>query len=284
MRKLKNFFVKTQSVKNGEKGLLTYLKYLENQNHPNHQKTQKIIQINGKMDSFFLKTINQVKKRQLKTFKNGKGGRPPSSFCQSFVFSFPTSFSKIEKSDYEKILKNIYKDLSEITKIPVKTLIENSFINIHENENKHINIVINKFLNEEKTVDFSKKNILNILKTSFNTAIFEVLGVSVDNYNINYPTRKNNIKNPYFYKKKEEYKKEIKEEIKEEIKLEEKLIKRYFNYLKRYKDRINQKDITKKEKNKNYMNNTIIKIKNLKIIENLKKETKKINENYLFPC
>lgn len=165
---IKNFFVKTQVIKNKKRGLSNYINYLKNLNHGNHKgKTERILRI---YDGDFLgKTIKNIKIKEDKTQQNKKGGSSFQSYRQSFCLSFPTDTPKNLLTDeiLTKIYKEVMKDIFKGMGIPLEDeYLKMVFGNVHFNNNIHINIVLPKVM-KDKTYDFSKKSLLNIIKKSF---------------------------------------------------------------------------------------------------------------------
>lgn len=165
---IKNFFVKTQVIKNKKIGLSNYINYLKNINHGNHrEKTERILEIYD--NDFLSKTIKNINIKERITQQNKKGGRSFQSYRQSFCLSFPTDTPKNLLTDetLTKIYKEVVKDIFKGMGIPLENeYLRMIFGNVHFNNNVHINIVLPKVM-KEKTYDFSKKSLLNIVKKSF---------------------------------------------------------------------------------------------------------------------
>lgn len=268
---VKNFFVRRERVKFKDKGLFNLLKYLEDDKHKNHSsKTEEITQIFNSRDKFYLNTINRVKKREFDTKMNRKRGRELGSYRFSYCFSFPKGL-KVSKEENEKIIRILLKDFRKTLKIKPDELLQNSFINLHKNQNEHINLVVNKVINNE-VIDLSKKKYLIVLKKSFDYRCLNVLNLDKNNYKPQQPPRRIKIKQNVLYNLTEVLKNEIKEEY--EIKKIEtdKLIKRFFTYLNRYETHNKNKSIKEREKIKILINNTINKIEIKEIKEEMIKE------------
>lgn len=165
---IKNFFVKTQVIKNKNRGLSNYINYLKNLNHGNHrEKTERILEIYD--NNFLDKTLKSIKEKEDITRQNKKGGSSFQSYRQSFCLSFPTDTPKNLLTDetLTKIYKEVVKDIFKGMGIPLENeYLRMIFGNVHFNNNIHINIVLPKVM-KEKTYDFSKKSLLNIVKKSF---------------------------------------------------------------------------------------------------------------------
>lgn len=273
---IKNFFVRTETVKGKSDGLIKYLNYLEDETHPNHKnKTEEIISIHKSRKSFCIETIEKVKSKEYETKKRRKGGSSIQSYRQSFVYSFPKGV-KPTKNQRKEVISILLLDLCKNLELSREKLLENCFINIHRNENYHINIVVNKVI-DGKVLDMTKKKLLNSQKDSFNLRHLKVMNIDKDKYTHNYESPK--VKTSRWLEK---LKLELKEEIKEDYKTQEtyvkKILKRYFTYLNRYNSFKEQKDIVKIEQHKRYINKAI----NDMTIEPIKKEMIK-NLDYDYP-
>jgi hypothetical protein len=256
---IKNFFVKRKIVKNKEKGLFNLLNYLENEEHKNHkEKTEKIIPVHRESSNYYLNVLNRVKKREFTTKKAGKGGRDIQSYRYSYCFSFPKGVNPTQE-EYKKIIEILLKDFSSVLNVEKEELLNNSFINIHENENKHINLITHKIFNNE-VIDLSKNKYLITLKKSFNNRCLNVLNLDKNSYKPKNPkTRQNN--SIYTHKLKQL----LKEELKEDYKLDDKILKRFINYLNRLQTHIENKKTAEIEKTKKYLNTIINKQENTQI-------------------
>lgn len=260
---IKNFFVKTQVVKNKDKGLTNYINYLKSKEHKNHKdKTQRILEIMDK--DFIFNTKKNILTKELENKLNKKGGSSFQSYRQSFCLSFPTDINNSILTDkkLKEVSLNVIREIFKKMEIPLKNeCLQQLFCNIHFNENIHINIVLPKVISG-KTYDFSKKQILNLVKTKFDLEC-ENLGILKQNYK---PKTQNNSKTLQQYKMSQESKK-----IYLEMELE--LIK-----LKQMKDEVVNTKIDNIEIKKEFYNSVNPFITNIKKgLEERKKQNKTIN-------
>lgn len=173
---IKNFFVKTQTIKGKRQGLTNYINYLRNNEHKNHiGKTEKIIPIWDK-DYFIEETFKSILEKEITTKMIGKGGSSFQSYRQSFCLSFPTDVEQeiltkeVLTVIYKKVIEEIYKKMG----IPrTDENLKKVFGNVHFNNNVHINIVIPKVINN-KTFDFSKKSIMELVKKTFDNECMNI--------------------------------------------------------------------------------------------------------------
>ena len=260
---IKNFFVKTQVVKNKGRGLTNYINYLKSKEHKNHKgKTEKILNILDKDFIFNTKkniSIKEIEKQQIK-----KGGSSFQSYRQSFCLSFPTDVKTDVLTDekLKEIALNVIREMFKKMDIPIKNeYLHQLFCNVHYNENIHINIVLPKVMNG-KTYDFSKKGLVFLVKKVFDLQV-ESLGISKTDYK---PKTQNNSKTLQQYKISQEGKK-----IYLEMELE--LIK-----LKQMKDEVVNTKIDNIEIKKEFYNSVNPFITNIKKgLEERKKQNKTIN-------
>lgn len=176
---IKNFFVKTQTIKGKRQGLTNYINYLRNNEHKNHiGKTEKIIPIWDK-DYFIEDTFKSILEKEITTKMIGKGGSSFQSYRQSFCLSFPTDVeqeiltTEVLTVIYKKVIEEIFRKM-EIPRTAEN--LKKVFGNVHFNNNVHINIVIPKVINN-KTFDFSKKSIMELVKKTFDN---ECINIGLD--------------------------------------------------------------------------------------------------------
>lgn len=149
-KNLNNYFVRSESVKGGSRGLVGYVQYLEDMEHKNHKdRTSEIIHIHGNKDSFINTVVNEATQLQLKRDKAGKGGRPVTSFAQSFVFAMPSDFvGKPTKQQYKNMTIDMLKIIAKKLNLNINNIKSHLKINVHvNNKNPHVNIVIGRIIN-----------------------------------------------------------------------------------------------------------------------------------------
>lgn len=271
---IKNFTVKVKEISQGEKGIINYYKYLNNENHKNHkEKTQKILLIND--DKFLENCIISNKKNDLKNSINGKGGKPITNYSKSVRFCFPRDLSKdLTDEKIKKISLFLYKDLAGFLGISKEELKKYVFINRHIEEKTHINFIISNSMNETRIRKLKNKNFLSVIKKSFNLHIDSVLNVKHTEY---IPKEQKPRKTPTVFLNR--LKKSIKEDIQKEFNLKQKeidtLVKRFFNYLNRYENQIKENKKIESQITLKHIRETINKVQ----IKEIKTEM----ENYFSP-
>ena len=264
---IKNYTVIGKPVKFKEAGTVNMFNYLNNKEHKNHKgKTDKIYDI-FKNDNFIDNACKAVRNRNLEMIKARKGGRQLTSFSHSFMFSPPRGI-KPSKKEWETIAKKVLGDLVDYMDFNPKELKKFLFVNIHEQENAHLNMLFGKVIGK-KSIDWGNKRVSNLLKVSFTTHFDEVMETKFSDYKPK--TQKPRTKAIYHF---EELNKKLEElEVKEQkIK---KIIKRFGTYIKRVIDAQQEKDKEKEQKNRELIK------KNLKKIpEKQQNEVKKVIEDF----
>ncbi len=293
---IKNYFVRGESIKNEEKGVINFFRYLQDSNHKNHKgKTEKIYTIHENKNFLNKVCMSAAQHNLSKKLKGRRGGRTNKHFAHSFCFSPPEGV-KLSKTEMNELSRRIIKVLSEYAGISSKELLENTFINVHEQDNTHLNILTGKILGG-KSIDWGKLSLSHTLKLLFNVFLLEFKGLDVKEhqpknkkkgYKSNIHQHKNEIKEDELNKKEDELNKkeddlntkseelghkleEIQEELKkvkikeQENNEQEKKIKKIIKNIGYYTHRIIvarfEKDKPKEEKNQRLLNKGVNKLK-----------------------
>lgn len=178
---MKNWVVVSESVKNKHDGLCSYLNYLVAENHKNHINKTRIVPIHNSVKSFINNCVEQVTFRNLERAKNKRGGRSIASFGQSFIFSLPSEITLFDHQ-WKLIAKHIFSDLADYLAIDQKTLLKHSFINLHDEDKQHINVVVSKVIDGKVIRDIQRKAVIKLLKCSFNTSVLKYSNYNNENY------------------------------------------------------------------------------------------------------
>lgn len=185
-KKLKNYFVRSEPIKSGSRGLVGYVNYLKDKEHKNHKdRTSEIIPLHGREDNFLDTVVGEADKLQLQRDKAKKGGRPISSLAQSFVFAMPSDFvGKPDKKQYKAMAKDMLKVIADRLDLPLSSLQNHCFINVHVNDNNpHINIVVGRVIdgqNYEKIL--TRPSTTNALKRESGRTVKRHLGLDINKY------------------------------------------------------------------------------------------------------
>lgn len=171
-KQLKNFTVTARSVKSGQSGLISYLNYLNNQKTSSHSQTNiyAVHPSNADYSKFAKSAVSSAFELDLKNQK-GKGGRPTASYAVSYCFSLPKNTIKPTPQEWKKISKEIVKVLRE--QVPEISKPEHLFINIHDQDNPHLNLVVQKVVNGQRLRKIDQRSLLSSFKTAFNQAVLK---------------------------------------------------------------------------------------------------------------
>ena len=121
--------------------------------------------------------LEQITDRNLERRKAKKGGRDISSYAQSFVFSLPPDIH-LNNEQWKQIAMSIFCDLCDYLNLSKTTLSKSCFINLHDQENQHINLVVSKVIDGAVCKDIQKKAVLALLKQSFNSAVLKTTNIN----------------------------------------------------------------------------------------------------------
>ncbi|MDO6679513.1 hypothetical protein [Shewanella sp. 4_MG-2023] len=197
---MKNWVVISKPIKESAKGLAKYLSYLTSPNHQNHKNKTNIIPLFGNNQNLYKRIIFSVADKELKTAKKRKGGRPISSFAQSYVFILPEGIgTKPTKQEWSYIAKELIHTLIFFTGSSKEDIAKHIFINIHDQKNPHLNLVVSKIINGDVKTELQKKSIVTALKKTFNYAVLNRLKISPSDYQPQ--TKRNKRYNSDYYHK-----------------------------------------------------------------------------------
>lgn len=180
---MRNWVVISKPVKAGAKGLARYLSYLTSPDHPNHKNKTNIIPLFGNSQNLYKRIIFSVAEKELKTAKKRKGGRPLTSYAQSYVFTLPEGLGiNPTKAEWSSITKELINTLMFFTNTSKEEIAKHIFVNIHDEKNPHLNLVVSKIIGGNVKIDLQKKSIITALKKTFNYAVLNTLKVSPSDY------------------------------------------------------------------------------------------------------
>lgn len=178
---IKNWFVRSEAVKNKEQGTLAYAHYLIDEHHPNHKNRTKVHILHNNPVQVALNAIDQAYQIDKRNAQQRKGGRPVSSYMQSFVFALPETV-KLTKTQWRSVSKAIINDLATRLDIPAKTLLNHCSLVLHQQANPHLNIIVSRGVDERSyQQELTRPSTTNLLKRTFNKAMLD-LGYSFEDY------------------------------------------------------------------------------------------------------
>lgn len=312
-RKLKNWFVRFQTIKNNAVGVVNLSDYINNNQHSNHKKDgHAIISFNQDRELILRNHLSiQQRADNLKMIR-GRAGRK-SSFGKSLVLSLPKTI-KLSNEDW-KLINNryIFELVSFISKEnslnysneQIKKYSHNfiqSALHKQTNDNDHLHLLVpNVFIdynknNSLKRIDLGKLKYSHFSKNLINKIMLDKFSINVLAYQVE-DTRKSRNRKNRIHHTQDKLNQQLNQSTKDIENLQtlfqeldfvksvsEKLSKNINIYIGRMKTATEEFDQKKFTKNLDYANKSYNKLKNLVEEENLSKlskfeELKKIIEN-----
>lgn len=178
---IKNWFVRSERIKDKHGGLIKYGKYLVNMEHANHKNTESIIPVYGNIEHFIRTCSNEAVSLDLENSQK-KGGRPVQSYAQSFVFSLPPSVVKPTPDEWKSITSDILKELAKKLDIDVNDFKGRVFANVHDQDNPHLNLVVSRVVQGKTLKALDQKGTIGVAKKAFNAASLARCGLDVSAY------------------------------------------------------------------------------------------------------
>ncbi|XSS60378.1 hypothetical protein ACP9OK_00005 (plasmid) [Pseudomonas sp. B11] len=178
---IKNWFVRSERIKDKHGGLIKYGKYLINMEHANHKNTESIIPVYGNIETFIRTCSNEAVSLDLENSQK-KGGRPVQSYAQSFVFSLPPSVIKPTPEQWKGITSDILKELAKKLGIDVNEFKGRVFANVHDQDNPHLNLVVSRVVQGKALKALDQKGTIGVAKKAFNAASLARCGLDVSAY------------------------------------------------------------------------------------------------------
>lgn len=182
MSKIKNWTVTSEAVKNKTSGLIKYINYLNNPNDPNHTNTEikNIFGNPDKANKFIKKCCEEAISLDLTNAENGKGGRPVESYAVSFDFILPKNTIRPTVEQWKAIAKDIYKVVK--SGVDGNLTQEHVYMNIHDQDNPHLNLVVSKIIDGQRERKIDQKAILSKMKLQFNKSVLEHCNFDYQDY------------------------------------------------------------------------------------------------------
>jgi len=181
-KQIKNFFVRSETIQNGSRGFYGYVEYLKDSQHKNHKERTTVVEIH-EPEHFKRNVVAEADELQATIDKRGKGGRPISSFAQSFVFSPPVGFHKPTKSEWKKMAGDFLDVIAEKLNVSKKSLSDHVMINIHDQSNSHLNILVGRIQNGKNYQQvLTRPSTTNALKRQFERSMRLHCGKDIGDY------------------------------------------------------------------------------------------------------
>lgn len=178
---IKNWFVRSERVKDKHTGLIRYAKYLIDEEHANHKNTSQIIPIFGNIENFIKLASNEAVTLDLSNSQR-KGGRPTQSYAQSFVFGLPSSVAKPTPEQWKLIAKDVIREIAKKLEIDLNDLNGKVFANVHDQDNPHLNIVVSRVIKGKALKALDQKGTIGIAKKAFTASSLARCGLDVSEY------------------------------------------------------------------------------------------------------
>ena len=178
---IKNWFVRSERIKDKHGGLIKYGKYLVSMEHANHKNTESIIPVYGNIENFIRTCSNEAVSLDLENSQK-KGGRPVQSYAQSFVFSLPPSVVKPTQDEWKSITSDILKELAKKLDIDINDFKGRVFANVHDQDNPHLNLVVSRVVQGKTLKALDQKGTIGVAKKAFNAASLARCGLDVSAY------------------------------------------------------------------------------------------------------
>lgn len=174
---LKNLTITAVAVNGKSSGLISYGNYLLNDQAESHKNTT-IIPIVGDMNNFISHAANEAVKIDLKNGR-GKGGRPIQSYAVSFNLTLPPNTVRPTPQQWKAIMLDVMRAVKK--EIPGLTK-QDFFINVHDQENPHANLLISKIINGERCRKLDQQKVLHTMKQVYSMSVFNHTGFDYRTY------------------------------------------------------------------------------------------------------
>lgn len=182
MSTIKNWFVRSQRIKEKHTGLIKYTKYLVDLEHTNHKgKTSRIISLYGDIDSFIKNAAAGAISVDLENGRK-KGGRPIESYAQSFVLGLPPSVQKPTDQQWKAVFGDVLKAMAKKMGLPLDSLKGHVLANIHDQDNPHMNLVISRVIDGKPVKTLDQRAVIITAKRAFTASTLARCGLDVQSY------------------------------------------------------------------------------------------------------
>ncbi|MEZ9073152.1 hypothetical protein AB4086_17335 [Vibrio splendidus] len=187
---IKNFTLITQSVKNGFDGVLTREKYFLSSNHPNHSKTEEILDVIGSSKTSQSIAINGERYRLHQKVRDNRRGRPISSYAMEYCLTLPKGY-RPSKEQWRAIVKDCVCSLASHLRLSEgdKTLFYKQVRAVCHRQNQqglgagdHVHLLIGKVINNVVLTELQRKSSTTTIKAAFNQAVAVHLSLRVEDY------------------------------------------------------------------------------------------------------
>ncbi|MDW1824032.1 hypothetical protein R7P67_03300 [Vibrio sp. Vb0937] len=164
--------------------------YLINESHRNHKHTEKIISIFGS-ETQSLNILRNCERYKLKQASKRQGGRPPTEAVE-FCLTLPKGIRPTQQQ-WRQILNKLMFTLAIHLDVPTSKLAPIVRAVLHQQNHDvaikgtgdHMHVVIGKFTNDLiYLAELQRKSATRLLKTAYNNAVYDVVGISHKSYRL----------------------------------------------------------------------------------------------------
>lgn len=187
---IKNFTLITQPVKNGFDGVLTRERYFLSRNHPNHSKTEDIIELFGSSQTSQRIAVSGEKYKLHQKVRDNRRGRPISSYGVEYCLTLPKGYRpSIEQ--WRKIVKECVSSLAyhlrlsdsdkELFYKQVRAVCHRQ-VQQGKGSGDHVHLLVGKVINNVVLTELQKKSATSTIKVAFNQAVSRHLSLNLEDY------------------------------------------------------------------------------------------------------
>ncbi|MEZ8314268.1 hypothetical protein AB6C44_11720 [Vibrio splendidus] len=265
---LKNWTVITQPVKDGSNGIISREKYLTSKIHPNHSRTEKILNLIGNESTTKRIIIAGEKHRLRQKLRSERRGRPLASFAMEFCLTLPKTY-RPTREQWQSIVAdccrslachlNLKDDEKKIFFNQVRAVCHQQLQKGHRGAGDHVHLIVSKIINGKVLTELQKKKTTRVLKQAFTTSTATHLGISIDEYK------------PSELDKGHRLEKWMYESSKLEIANTEqdKLQKKLENQIKKWEEALKMADLKQIKRQKNRINKSLLQLESITTNRNL---------------
>lgn len=187
---IKNFTLITQPVKNGFDGVLTRERYFLAANHPNHSRTEEIIELIGSKKTSLNIAMNGERYKLHQKVRSNRRGRPISSYAVEFCLTLPKSYRPTNEQ-WVKVAKECVFALAyhlNLSGSDKEAFYKGVRAVCHRQRQDgkgagdHVHLLIGKVVNNVVLTDLQKKSATSTIKIAFNQAVAKHLSINVEEY------------------------------------------------------------------------------------------------------
>lgn len=188
---LKNWTVITKPVKDGSSGIIAREKYLTSKTHPNHSRTETILDLIGNESTTRRILIAGEKHRLKQKLRSERRGRPLTSFAMEFCLTLPKPY-RPTREQWQSIIADCCRSLANHLKLKgddrkvffsqIRAVCHQQLQTGNRGTGDHTHLIISKIVNRKVLTELQKKASTRVLKHAFTAATATHLQLSIDEY------------------------------------------------------------------------------------------------------